>query len=70
MAHAIGGLIGTWLAVVWQLAVMLGFLLTFVLPIMAWSVTKNIRGIRIQLETLNDTLGSKMTISKSGPLGL
>lgn len=40
------------------------------LPYMAWSATRNIRQIRIQLERLNDTLEGKMTITKSGPLGL
>lgn len=70
MAHAIGVVLGTWVGLLWQLAVTVGLLLTFVLPIMALSVTRNIRGIRVQLETLNDTLGSKMTITKSGPLGL
>jgi len=49
---------------------LVGFLLAFWLPYMAWSVTRNIRQIRQQLERLNDTLESKMTITKSGPLGL
>jgi|GEM_PF-6696547 len=49
---------------------MTAMVLAFWLPYMAWSVTRNIKGIREQLEALNDTLGTKMTITKSGPLGL
>jgi hypothetical protein len=53
-----------------QVGFIFAMLLCFWLPYMAWSATRNIRQIRQQLERLNDTLESKMTITKSGPLGL
>jgi hypothetical protein len=58
MAHLLGNVAAvagmTFVSVGW----IIGFLLAFWLPYMAWSVTRNIRGIRIQLERLNDTLSS------------
>jgi uncharacterized membrane protein YciS (DUF1049 family) len=70
MAHVISELFKVLTTVSMSLGLILGILLYLLLPYMAWSVTRNIKGIREQLEALNDTLGSKMTITKSGPLGL
>ena len=53
-------LLGSLLAAAGMSIVGMGYLvfvlLVFWLPVMAWSVTRNIKQIRVQLERLNDTL--------------
>lgn len=66
-AAAIGNVLGTGFGVLLLLTV---FAVVWSLPFMAISAARNIKKIRIELERLNETLSSKMTITKSGPLGL
>jgi hypothetical protein len=47
-----------------------GLFLVVWLPYMAWSVTRNIRQIRVQLERLNDTLERSSSPSRPGTLGI
>jgi hypothetical protein len=70
MDPALAGVFSTAVSLFMQAGLIFAMLLAFWLPYMAWSATRNIRQIRQQLERLNDTLESKMTITKSGPLGL
>jgi len=45
-------------------------ILTFLLPFMAWSATRNLKLIRQQLELLNETLASRGPGRSGGPLGI
>jgi hypothetical protein len=47
-----------------------GIVYTIMIPWLAWSATRSVKGIHRELERLNDTVGGKMTFTKSGPLGL
>lgn len=67
-AESIGALIGTIIGVplvaVFFFCVLIAMLFW---PLLAWSATRNIRQIRIQLERLNDTLESNMSVSGPAP---
>jgi hypothetical protein len=58
MARLIGELLTVSGSMLIAVGWLFGIVLVFWLPYMAWSATRNIRGIRIQLERLNDTLSS------------
>ena len=45
-------------------------LLGFTWPLMAFFALRHLKHIRLEFEKLNETLGSKVTITKSGPLGI
>ena len=66
VSDVLGGLIATW----WLFMLLVGITIGVAWPLMVFSIMRNIKGIRGELRQLNETLGSKMTITKSGPLGL
>ena len=59
------GLLGSFGMLIFAIGWATAFFLAVWLPYMAFSVTRNIRQIRIQLERLNDTLESRL--SADGP---
>ncbi|MGH2667513.1 MAG: hypothetical protein ACRDH5_00045 [bacterium] len=62
LGTSIGGAIGLlWIA---------GFVLYLGLPLMAFSVMRNIKGIRVELERLNRSADPKAPTARAGPLGL
>lgn len=63
MARQIGELIGASGMLIVGVGYLTMILLVCWLPFMAWSVTRNIKQIRMQLERLNEILDSKMTIT-------
>jgi hypothetical protein len=63
-------LLGAPAAIVVAIGWISGLLLVVWMPYMAWSVTRNIRHIRIQLERLNNTLESRTEGPRAGTLGL
>lgn len=52
------------------LAWVVGLMLAIFWPFMAWSAMRNVKGIRQELERLNNTLSNNVHITKTGPLGL
>lgn len=65
-----GSLIGNLLGVPLMLLWALGLLLYGTLPVMAWSAMRNIKGIRRQLERLNENLEARPNSARTGPLGI
>lgn len=70
MVEIIGALMGIGGGFVIGAAVLGMLVLSFCLPFMAWSATRNIRDIRRQLERLNDTLESRSPARGTGTFGL
>lgn len=56
MENALLSLLGTGLALWWMIAVLIGLTIGFAYPLMAWSVTRNIKGIRGELQRLNSNI--------------
>ena len=70
MTNPLVALLGVAGQVFLALALLTAFVLYLWLPYMAWSATRNIRQIRIQLERLNDILEASPRGARSGPLGI
>lgn len=67
-AHAFGTLIGTLFGSAVGLLLVGGFIIVvFFYPYMALSAVRNLRGIRQQLERMNDTLDSRGSDTASAP---
>jgi len=50
-----------------DVAIFTALVLFLWLPYMAWSLTRNVRAIRVQLERLNDILERQSSSQSSGP---
>jgi len=67
-AHAFGQLLGTLLSSALGLLLVGGFIIVvFFWPYLALSAVRNLRGIRQQLERMNDTLESRGSDTASSP---
>lgn len=69
-AELVGQTIANAGALLIAIALPLALVLSFWLPYMAWSATRNIRQIRQQLERLNDTLDSRAPSSPTNRFGV
>lgn len=68
MARELGELLGATSILGWLLSGVFLMAITFMLPVMALIVTWNIRGIRRQLERLNNTLETRPGVTSTGSL--
>ena len=53
MGEVLGSLLGAWFVLAWVVALVLTFSVGIFYPLMVWSITRNIKGIRVELERLN-----------------
>jgi hypothetical protein len=65
MAELLGGLIGGGVGITTVAVIIGSWALLLLLPWMAWSTTRNIKQIRIQLERLNDNIEARGAVSSS-----
>lgn len=56
MSSSTSALLGSAVILWWLFALLVGFVFGALLPLMAWSVTRNIKGIRRELERLNTNI--------------
>jgi hypothetical protein len=70
MTELIGAILGASGVLIVGVGWALALVLVAWMPYMAWSVTRNIRQIRMQLERLNDTLESRLSADRPGILGI
>jgi hypothetical protein len=66
MAQLIAAFVPLW----WLFSLMVLFTFGVMWPLMAWSVTRNIKSIRQQLERLNITLEAQSGPRRAGTLGI
>lgn len=67
IARTLGGVLGGGLVVIVLFSI---FMLFVGYPLIAFSVLRRLRGIQAEFSRLNETLAGKMTIAKTGPLGI
>lgn len=69
-AFEFGQLLGSLVAPVWWLLVLLNLFMLPLLPFVAWAASRNLKRIRQQLERLNDALEARAGGPRTGPIGI